>query len=190
MFYEIVIGPSYTPEGLKILKGKSKTLRILEAKPRLPTGNALRQVSGGWLYQEEDALTPDEITFTIQSEVHPTEQQLDDLKFAWICVKHVKSNAIAIAKEQRMLGMGSGQPNRVKSVEIAMEKAASDIKGAVLASDAFFPFSWGDAVEKACQAGVSAIAHPGGSMRDQDAVDCCNKYGVALVTTGIRHFRH
>lgn len=105
-------------------------------------------------------------------------------------VKHVKSNAITVAKDKRLLGMGSGQPNRVKSAQIAMEKAGEEVKGSVMASDAFFPFSWGDTVEMACQAGVAAIAHPGGSIRDQDAVDCCNKYGVALATTGHRHFKH
>jgi phosphoribosylaminoimidazolecarboxamide formyltransferase/IMP cyclohydrolase len=105
-------------------------------------------------------------------------------------VKHVKSNAITVAKDKRLLGMGSGQPNRVKSAQIALEKAGEEVKGAVMASDAFFPFSWGDTVEMACQAGITAIAHPGGSIRDQDAVDCCNKYDVALSTTGHRHFKH
>ena len=105
--------------------------------------------------------------------------------------KHVKSNAIAVAKSGELLGMGSGQPNRVKSTQIALEKAGPEaVKGSALASDAFFPFSWGDSVEAACAAGVAAIAHPGGSMRDQDAIDCCNKYGVVLCTTGVRHFRH
>jgi phosphoribosylaminoimidazolecarboxamide formyltransferase/IMP cyclohydrolase len=102
----------------------------------------------------------------------------------------VKSNAITVAKDGRLLGMGSGQPNRVKSVEIAMEKAGADVKGAVLASDAFFPFAWGDSIEKACQAGIAAIAHPGGSLRDQDGIDCCNQYGVVMVMTGTRHFKH
>jgi phosphoribosylaminoimidazolecarboxamide formyltransferase/IMP cyclohydrolase len=86
--------------------------------------------------------------------------------------------------------MGSGQPNRVKSVEIALEKAGAEVRGAVLASDAFFPFAGGDSIEKACQAGVAAIIHPGGSLRDQDGIDCCNQYGVAMVLTGHRHFRH
>ncbi|KAK9790335.1 hypothetical protein WJX73_003262 [Symbiochloris irregularis] len=190
MFYEIVIAPGYTPDGLTHLQGKSKTLRILEAKPRQPAGRMLRQISGGWLYQQADSLTPADITFTPASDTKPTEQQLADLRFAWLAVKHVKSNAIAVAKDQRLLGMGSGQPNRVKSTQIALEKAGEEAKGGVLASDAFFPFSWGDSVEIACQAGITAIAHPGGSMRDQDVVDCCNKYGVALVTTGVRHFRH
>ena len=190
MFYEIVIAPGYTPEGLEVLKGKSKTLRILEAKPRAPSGRSLRQVAGGWLLQGADSLTPEKIEFTCVSEAQPTPELLADLKFAWLCVKHVKSNAITVAKQEKLLGMGSGQPNRVKSVQIALEKAASEVEGSVLASDAFFPFSWGDSVEIACQAGVAAIVHPGGSMRDQDAIDCCNKYGVVLMTTGVRHFKH
>ena len=189
MFYEIVIAPSYTEEGLEVLKGKSKNLRILEAKPRTPS-STLRQVGGGWLQQRSDSLLPEEIEFTVVSETKPTADQLDALKFAWRVVKHVKSNAITVATKGRLLGMGSGQPNRVNSVRIALEKAGDESEGSVLASDAFFPFAWGDSVEKACQAGVKAIAHPGGSMRDQDAIDCCNKYGVALVTTGHRHFRH
>lgn len=177
-----------------------------------------------------------QIDFKVVSEAQPTPQQLEDIKFAWQCVKHVKSNAITVAKDRRLLGMGSGQPNRVKSVQIALEKAAEEVKvgpqglmhdglveawclmlsgtlgkgsskilssqalpsngrlpsaqGSVLASDAFFPFSWNDSVEIACKAGVSAIVHPGGSLRDQDAIDCCNKYGVVLLTTGVRHFKH
>lgn len=190
MFYEIVIAPGYTPDGLATLQGKSKTLRILEAPARAPSGRSLRQVAAGWLLQEHDALTPEGIEFTCVSEAQPTAEQLADLKFAWRCVKHVKSNAITVAKGEKLLGMGSGQPNRVKSVQIALEKAGDEVEGSVMASDAFFPFSWGDSVEFACKAGVSAIAHPGGSMRDQDAIDCCNKYGVVLVTTGHRHFRH
>ncbi|KAL6766207.1 hypothetical protein ACKKBG_A35105 [Auxenochlorella protothecoides x Auxenochlorella symbiontica] len=190
MFYEIVIAPGYTSEGLAVLKGKSKALRILEAAPRAPSGDSLRQVAAGWLQQDADSLVPSQIDFKVVSEAQPTPQQLEDIKFAWQCVKHVKSNAITVAKDRRLLGMGSGQPNRVKSVQIALEKAAEEVKGSVLASDAFFPFSWNDSVEIACKAGVSAIVHPGGSLRDQDAIDCCNKYGVVLLTTGVRHFKH
>ena len=126
----------------------------------------------------------------VVTERQPTPQELDDLKFAWRCVKHVKSNAITIAKDGRLLGMGSGQPNRVKSVEIAMEKSGAEVRGASLAGDAFFPFAWGDSIEKACEAGVAAIIHPGGSLRDQDGIDCCNQYGVTMVLTGVRHFKH
>ncbi len=190
MFYEIVVAPGYTPDGLATLKGKSKDLRILEAKPRERGGRSYRQVGGGWLVQDADDLGPDDIELQVVSEKQPTPEQLEDLKFAWRSVKHVKSNAITLAKDGRLLGMGSGQPNRVKSVEIAMEKAGEEVQGAALASDAFFPFAWGDAVEKACQAGVSAIIHPGGSVRDQDGIDCCNQYGVVLVFTSVRHFRH
>ena len=189
MFYEIVIAPSYTEKGLEVLKGKSKNLRILEANPRTPS-STLRQVGGGWLQQSSDSLVPEDIHFEVVSNTHPTHEQYEALKFAWRVVKHVKSNAITVATQGRLLGMGSGQPNRVNSVRIALEKAGDEAEGSVLASDAFFPFAWGDSVEKACQAGVKAIAHPGGSMRDQDAIDCCNKYGVALLTTGHRHFRH
>jgi len=190
MFYEIVVAPGYTPEGLTVLKGKSKDLRILEAQAHARGGRSYRQVGGGWLVQDSDDLTPEEIEFKVVSDRQPTASELEDLKFAWRCVKHVKSNAITVAKDGRLLGMGSGQPNRVKSVEIAMEKAGAEVKGAVLASDAFFPYAWGDSIEKACQAGVAAIIHPGGSLRDQEGIDCCNKYGVTMVLTGTRHFRH
>lgn len=128
MFYEIVIAPAYTEEGLAVLKGKSKDLRILEAAPRAPSGRALRQVAGGWLVQDADALAPRDIEFTVVSEKQPTPEQLEDLKFAWTCVKHVKSNAITVAKGNRLLGMGSGQPNRVKSVQIALEKAGEEVE--------------------------------------------------------------
>lgn len=190
MFYEIVIAPGFTDEGLAILRGKSRELRILEAVPLAPGSRALRQVGGGWLVQDADDLGPDDVTWTVVTERPPTDDERRDLAFAWRCVKHVKSNAITIAKDARLLGMGSGQPNRVKSVELALEKAGEAARGAVLASDAFFPFAWNDAVERACRAGITAIIQPGGSVRDQDAIACCNQYGVAMVFTGVRHFRH
>lgn len=190
MFYEIVVAPKYTKKGLEILCGKSKTLRILEAKSNQKGKLSLRQVGGGWLAQDSDDLTPQDIQFNAVSEKAPLENELHDAEFAWLCVKHVKSNAIVIAKDNCMLGMGSGQPNRVESLRIAMRKAGDEARGAALASDAFFPFAWNDAVEEACKAGISVIAEPGGSIRDKDAIDCCNKYGVSLLFTNIRHFRH
>jgi phosphoribosylaminoimidazolecarboxamide formyltransferase/IMP cyclohydrolase len=190
MFYEIVVAPGYTPKGLQVLKGKSKDLRILTAEPRQRGGRAYRQIGGGWLMQDADDRGPEDIELRVVTAAAPAPELLADLAFAWRCVKHVKSNAITVAKDGRLLGMGSGQPNRVKSVEIAMEKAGGEVRGAALASDAFFPFAWGDSIEKACQAGIAAIIQPGGSMRDQDAIDCCNQYGVAMVFTGTRHFRH
>ncbi|ESW20835.1 hypothetical protein PHAVU_005G018700 [Phaseolus vulgaris] len=190
MFYEIVVAPSYSEKGLEILRGKSKTLRILEAKKNEAGKLSLRQVGGGWLAQDSDDLTPQDIKFNVVSGKAPQADELRDAEFAWLCVKHVKSNAIVIAKNNCMLGMGSGQPNRVESLRIAMRKAGDEVKGAALASDAFFPFAWKDAVEEACESGIGVIAEPGGSMRDQDAIDCCNKYGVSLLFTNVRHFRH
>ncbi|KAI8570587.1 hypothetical protein RHMOL_Rhmol01G0046800 [Rhododendron molle] len=190
MFYEIVVAPKYSKKGLEILRGKSKTLRILEASKNKKGKLSLRQVGGGWLAQDSDDLTPEDIEFKLVSEKTPQENELSDAKFAWLCVKHVKSNAIVIAKENCMLGMGSGQPNRLESLRIALRKAGDEVKGAALASDAFFPFAWKDAVEEACESGIGVMAEPGGSIRDGDAVDCCNKYGVSLLFTNVRHFRH
>ncbi|KAE8708506.1 AICARFT/IMPCHase bienzyme family protein isoform 2 [Hibiscus syriacus] len=190
MFYEIVVAPKYTEKGLEILRGKSKTLRILEAKKNEKGKLSLRQVGGGWLAQDSDDFTPEDIQFKVVSENKPQDGELRDAEFAWLCVKHVKSNAIVIAKDNCMLGMGSGQPNRRESLRIALRKAGDEVKGAALASDAFFPFAWKDAVEEACESGIGVIAEPGGSIRDGDAVDCCNKYGVSLLFTNVRHFRH
>lgn len=190
MFYEIVIAPKYSKKGLEILRGKSKTLRILEAIKNEKGKLSLRQVGGGWLAQESDDLIPQDIQFNVVSEKTPQASELRDAEFAWLCVKHVKSNAIVIAKNNCMLGMGSGQPNRLESMRIAMRKAGDEAKGAAMASDAFFPFAWRDAVEEACENGIGVIAEPGGSIRDGDAIACCNKYGVSLLFTKVRHFRH
>ncbi|KAJ9707899.1 hypothetical protein PVL29_000126 [Vitis rotundifolia] len=190
MFYEIVVAPKYSQKGLDILRGKSKTLRILEAGKNEKGKLSLRQVGGGWLAQDSDDLTPEDIQFKLVSDKAPLESELCDAEFAWLCVKHVKSNAIVIAKNNCVLGMGSGQPNRRESLRIAMRKAGDEVKGAALASDAFFPFAWKDAVEEACENGIGIIAEPGGSIRDGDAIDCCNKYGVSLLFTNVRHFRH
>ncbi|CAI9091355.1 OLC1v1026364C1 [Oldenlandia corymbosa var. corymbosa] len=190
MFYEIVVAPKYTKKGLEVLRGKSKDLRILEASKNNKGKLSLRQVGGGWLAQDSDDIVPEDLEFKSVSKKTPEESELSDAKFAWLCVKHVKSNAIVIAKNNCMLGMGSGQPNRLESLRIAMKKAGDEVKGAALASDAFFPFAWNDTVEEACQSGVSIIAEPGGAKRDGDAIDCCDKYGVSLVFTNVRHFRH
>ena len=190
MFYEIVIAPSYTPEGLETLKGKSKNLRILESPVRSKGTTSLRQVGGGWLMQAADDLVPEDIEWTCPTKAQPTEQQVKDAMFAWVCCKHVNSNAITVAKDNRMLGMGSGQPNRVFSVEIAMGKAGDEFKGAALASDAFFPFARGDSVENACKAGVGVIVQPGGSMRDDEAIEVCDEHNVPMIMMGHRHFKH
>jgi phosphoribosylaminoimidazolecarboxamide formyltransferase/IMP cyclohydrolase len=120
----------------------------------------------------------------------PTAAELEDLRFAWSALKHVKSNAIVVAKDRATVGIGCGQPNRLWATQHALEHAGERAKGAVLASDAFFPFARGDAVEDACKAGVTAIIQPGGGVRDKEAVEVCNEYGVAMASTGTRAFRH
>ncbi|KAF7145336.1 hypothetical protein RHSIM_Rhsim04G0089200 [Rhododendron simsii] len=198
MFYEIVVAPKYSKKGLEILHGKSKTLRILEASKNKKGKLSLRQVGGGWLAQDSDDLTPEDIEFNLVSEKTPQENELSDA----IPLFHVEFEAqehftVAITVQGNcMLGMGSGQPNRLESLRIALRKAGDEVKGAALASDAFFPFEfvcpspWKDAVEEACESGIGVIAEPGGSIRDGDAIDCCNKYGVSLLFTNVRHFRH
>ncbi|CAF2095498.1 unnamed protein product, partial [Brassica napus] len=195
MFYEIVVAPKYTAKGLEVLKGKSKILRILEAKKNDQGKLSLRQVGGGWLAQDSDDITPEDISFKAVSDKTPTESELADAKFAWLCVKHVKSNAIVIAKNNCMLGMGSGQPNRVESLRLAFKKAGEEAKGAALASDAFFPFAWKDAVEEACEKGIGAIAEPGGKRPEMatgkvvvekirgrsTATSCFSKYPLKFI---------
>jgi phosphoribosylaminoimidazolecarboxamide formyltransferase/IMP cyclohydrolase len=189
VFYEIVIAPDYTADALAILRRK-RDLRILRVTEPRETAPALdyRRVRGGLLVQSEDALTDEAITFRTVSDRAPTERELEDLRFAWRVVKHVKSNAIVLAKDRRLVGMGAGQPNRVTSVMLAVRAAGEGAAGCVLASDAFFPFA--DGAELALAAGVTAIAQPGGSIRDDEVLKAVNAAGAAMVFTGVRHFRH
>ncbi|MDP6306767.1 MAG: bifunctional phosphoribosylaminoimidazolecarboxamide formyltransferase/IMP cyclohydrolase, partial [Verrucomicrobiota bacterium] len=183
--------PSYTPEGLEVLKGKSKTLRILETKPRTGATKSLRQVGGGWLEQATDSLVPEDITFESVSDVKPTPEQLEALKFAWRAVKHVKSNAIVYAAKDRTLGVGAGQMSRVDSSRIAVWKAGEaglDLSGSAVCSDAFFPFA--DGLIAAAEAGATAAIQPGGSKRDNEVIAAANERGMAMAFTGGRHFKH
>ena len=188
VFYEVVVAPGYEPEALEILKRK-RNLRILEVD-RGAGGLAfdLRPITGGVLVQTPDAIDEDPSTWEIVTNRHPSEDELRDLAFAWKAVKHIKSNAIVFAKEQSLVGMGAGQPNRVVSVHLSGRAAGEKAKGSVLASDAFFPFP--DNIELAAQAGVTAIVQPGGSIRDSEVVDAANQSNLAMVFTGVRHFRH
>ena len=189
IFYEIIIAPEFTPEALEILTQK-KNLRILVrtiGKSRAVYGE-LRQISNGVLLQTGDYIQENIRDWNVVTSRKPTRQEKKDLEFAWIVSKHVKSNAITIAKSTKILGIGAGQPSRVGSVDIALNKAGKLGKGTVMASDAFFPFP--DSIEKAAEAGISAIAEPGGSIRDQDIIDKANELGLTVLFTGIRHFRH
>jgi phosphoribosylaminoimidazolecarboxamide formyltransferase/IMP cyclohydrolase len=192
-FFEIVIAPEYDKEALDILM-KKKNLRILRV-PLPPDYNSkpipsydFRRVKGGLLVQEADNLPDDALEMKVVTRRQPTTAEVQDLKFAWKAVKHVKSNAIVMAKDNTMLGMGAGQPNRVVSVFLAKNKAGDKSKGSVLASDAMFPFA--DSIEQAAEAGVTAVIQPGGSIRDQDSIYTANKRGIAMVFTGVRHFLH
>lgn len=144
---------------------------------------------GGLLMQEQDVLAEDPHSWKVVTKTTPTDQQLANLLFAWKTVKHTKSNAIVVANGQQTLGIGAGQPNRIDSTKIAIKNAGEQIdEQTVLASDAFFPMD--DCVQYAAEHGIKAIVQPGGSIRDQDSIAMADKYGIAMVTTGIRHFRH
>ena len=193
VFYEIVIAPEYEPEALELLKRK-KDLRILVAE--LPPGYSkaqpgyldFRRVKGGFLVQTSDSLPEDSVKLRTVTKREPTQAEIEDLLFAWRAVKHVKSNAIILAKDKTLLGMGAGQPSRIVSAQIAKEKAGEKSKGSVLASDAMFPFP--DVVEAAAEGRVTAIIQPGGSIRDEDSIRAADKHNIAMVFTGVRHFRH
>ncbi|MAF85811.1 MAG: bifunctional phosphoribosylaminoimidazolecarboxamide formyltransferase/inosine monophosphate cyclohydrolase [Dehalococcoidales bacterium] len=193
VFYEIVIAPEYEPEALEFLKRK-KDLRILVAELPPGYGKAIpdyldfRRVRGGFLVQSSDSLPEDRVSLRTATRREPTKAEVEDLLFAWRVVKHVKSNAIVLAKDKTLLGMGAGQPSRIVSAQIAREKAGEKTKGSVLASDAMFPFP--DVVETAAAGGVTAIIQPGGSIRDDDSIKAADEHHIAMVCTEVRHFRH
>jgi len=192
-FYEIVIAPEYEAEALAILKRK-KDLRILVAElppdyAKAPVGYFdFRKVKGGFLVQSSDSVAEGSVSLKTVTRREPTKAEIEDLLFAWRAAKHIKSNAIVLAKDKTLLGMGAGQPSRIVAAQIAKEKAGDKSVGSVLASDAMFPFP--DVVEAAADGGVTAIIQPGGSIRDEDSIKTADKYDIAMVFTGMRHFRH
>lgn len=188
-FVEAIIAPEFAADALEMYSSKPNC-RLLATGGVNPAGGVVeyRSVEGGVLIQESDAVLEDASTFEVVSEKQPTEAELADLIFAWKAVKSVKSNAILIAKDNASVGAGGGQPNRVNSARIAVEQAGDKAKGAVAASDAFFPFR--DGFDALADAGVTAVIEPGGSIRDEEVIAAANEKGVALVFTGHRHFRH
>lgn len=189
IFLEIVIAPSFSEEALSILTGK-KNLRLLTIpfdevnKPEMK----LTTIEGGLLVQEQDRFSLEDADITIPTKRKPTEAEWESLKLGWKVVKHVKSNAIVVSSQDMTLGIGAGQMNRVGAAEIALKQAGKKAQGAGLASDAFFPMD--DTVEAAAKAGIAAIIQPGGSIRDADSIKKADEYGIAMVFTGIRHFKH
>ena len=190
LFLECVVAPGFTPEAREVLAAKAN-LRLLELAPQaidLAGPDHVRSILGGLLVQDLDdqAITPAD--WTVASQRPPTPQEKQDLEFAWRLVRHVRSNAIVVAKDGQSLGVGAGQMNRVGSARIALEAAGEKAQGAVLASDGFFPFD--DTVRLAASHGITAVIHPGGSMRDGDSIKACDELGLAMQLTGRRHFLH
>ncbi|NRO35072.1 Bifunctional purine biosynthesis protein PurH [Lactobacillus helveticus] len=191
IFLEIVIAPGFDDDALAVLE-KKKNIRLLQldfSHENEPVRYETVSVMGGLLMQEQDVLNENVADWKCVTDVKPTEQQLKTMMFALKAVKHTKSNAIVVANNERTLGVGAGQPNRIDSAKIAVKHAGEAIDNtAVMSSDAFFPF--GDCVEYAGKHGIKAIVQPGGSVRDQESIEAANKYGIAMVFTGYRHFRH
>ncbi len=189
-FIELLLAPSYDEDALEVLKEK-KDIRAIEmgdvAGPRA-LGKDFRRIRGGMLAQEYDTDPYDRASWKVATGTVPTDAQCEDLLFAWKVCKHVKSNAIVLAKDRATVGVGAGQMSRVDSATIAVSKAGDRARGCSVASDAFFPFP--DAVERVVGAGAKAIIQPGGSKNDDDALSVCESNGVAMVMTGRRHFRH
>ncbi|MGE5445428.1 MAG: bifunctional phosphoribosylaminoimidazolecarboxamide formyltransferase/IMP cyclohydrolase [Ignavibacteriales bacterium] len=190
MFLEVVIAPGYTQKAINLLSTK-QNLRVMKTLPlsRPKSGVDLKKITGGALIQDRDLRADEDFTnFKVVTKREPTDEEIQALKFAWKVCKHVKSNAIVFAREGQTVGIGAGQMSRVDSVKIAVMKARLPMKGTVLASDAFFPFR--DGIDEAAKAGITAIVQPGGSLRDKETIAAADEYGIAMIFTGVRHFRH
>ena len=190
LFLEVVIAPKFEPEALAVFESK-KNLRLIEVDPSCAAAKAgydFRRVVGGLLVQERDCDATDIRKAKVVTKRKPTDEEYQALDFAWRVVKHVKSNAIVLATRDKLVGVGAGQMSRVDSVKIAIMKATAPTKGTVMGSDAFFPFR--DVVDTAAQAGVTAIIQPGGSIRDGESIQAADEHGIAMIFTGVRHFKH
>ncbi len=185
-FVEAMISPSYNDDALKTLKQK-KNLRVLKVGDLIKTTEKdMKKVVGGLLVQDRDIIEIGDLK--IVTEQKPSEEEMKTLLFGWKVVKHVKSNAIVLAHDEQTVGVGAGQMSRVDAVEIAVKKAGERSQRSCMASDAFFPFR--DAIDLAANAGITAIIQPGGSIRDEEAIQAANDYNIPMVFTGIRHFKH
>ncbi|MCC6712148.1 MAG: bifunctional phosphoribosylaminoimidazolecarboxamide formyltransferase/IMP cyclohydrolase [Candidatus Dadabacteria bacterium] len=191
MFLEVVIAPGYSEKALQVLASKGN-LRVMKSPAldgNVKPGLDFKKVAGGALIQDRDTGVENDFRYMkVETQRQPTDEELEALKFAWKVCKHVKSNAIVFARKGQTVGIGAGQMSRVDSVKIATMKAAIPTEGAVLASDAFFPFR--DGIDEAAKAGITAIAQPGGSIRDGEIVAAADEHGIAMVFTGVRHFKH
>jgi phosphoribosylaminoimidazolecarboxamide formyltransferase / IMP cyclohydrolase len=188
IFAEVIVAPDYEAAALEVLKTK-KNLRVLRAGEPKPTeGLEYKQISGGMLVQTRDTHRLKREDLKVVTKRAPSEKEIDDLLFTWTVCKHTKSNAIVYARDQQTVGVGAGQMSRVDSVTLGAMRAQLPIAGSVLASDAFFPFR--DGVDEAAKHGITAVIQPGGSVRDEEVIAAANEHGLAMVFTGIRHFKH
>lgn len=189
MFAEVIIATGFTPEAIRLLKAR-KNLRVLRVQPDDSAERALlfRKISGGMLVQEEDREILEDERLEIVTDRKPAQSELRGLRFAWLIAKHVKSNAIVYASENQLVGVGAGQMSRVDSVKLGAMKAQLPLAGTVVASDAFFPFR--DGIDEAARHGITAVIQPGGSVRDKEVIEAANEHGMAMVLTGMRHFKH
>ncbi len=187
IFTEVVIAPGYDAAALKVLRSK-KNLRVLRSEIAPPPGLEYKQISGGMLVQTRDTHKLKREDLKVVTKREPTEDEIRDLLFAWTVCKHTKSNAIVYARDGQTVGVGAGQMSRVDSVKLGAMRAQLPIKGSVLASDAFFPFR--DGLDEAAKHGITAVIQPGGSMRDAEVIAAADEHGLAMVFTGIRHFKH
>lgn len=193
LFVEAIVAPDYSAAAVGILTTKPKwknNVRLMQVGSLgvLAPRKQLRFIDGGVLVQDSDALDDPIDQWQVATTKQPTDEQMEELQFAWSVVRHVKSNAITLSRNQAVCGVGAGQMSRVDSVDLAIAKAGDRVEGSVLASDAFFPFP--DSIEKAAQAGVAAIIQPGGSKKDADVIAACDDLGIPMVFTGRRHFKH
>ncbi|SUM83384.1 bifunctional phosphoribosylaminoimidazolecarboxamide formyltransferase/IMP cyclohydrolase [Staphylococcus saprophyticus] len=188
IFLEVVIAPKFTQEALEVL-GKKKNIRLLETDMTIDNSEQeLVSVSGGYLVQDKDNVKLNREDMTVVTEVEPTEAQWDAMLLGWKVVASVKSNAVILSNAKQTVGIGAGQMNRVGSAQIAIERAIEINDDVAMVSDGFFPMD--DTVELAANSGIKAIIQPGGSIKDQESIDMANKHGIAMVTTGVRHFKH
>jgi phosphoribosylaminoimidazolecarboxamide formyltransferase/IMP cyclohydrolase len=193
-FIEAIIAPDYLPEAFQVLTSRPKwkaNVRLLRCpallEPR-PVGMDYRRITGGLLVQDRDDATDPQTEWRVVTPRHPTPEELADLQFAWKVCKHVKSNAVLFAKQQMVVGVGAGQMSRLDAAYMASHKAGDRARGAVCASDAFFPFR--DGIDQIAQAGITAVIQPGGSKKDEEVIAACQEHRVAMIFTGRRHFRH
>ena len=195
IFFEVVVAPGFDDDALETLGQEEVAAPACECPCRCRRHRLtalaswdVRPIAGGLLVQTADSDPADPASWRVVTAREPDAREMDDLVFAWHAVRHVKSNAIVLARDRALTGVGSGQPNRLESVRIAVDKAGERAAGSVLASDAFFPFP--DGLEAAIAAGVTAAIQPGGSVRDDEVIAAADRAGVAMVFTGTRHFRH